>query len=124
VVTVDGTRGLLVLGAAPTRWIADDAAPAQLAGWARERSSARVLVPEDGGGDPSVQARALDADGVWNGRTAIDLSGVERPEWGQAAAWAGPEEAFPSSDVVVVAGGLVAAARVAAAVTAMAAGRT
>jgi pyruvate,orthophosphate dikinase len=123
VVTVDGTRGLLVLGAAPTRWVADDAAPGTLAEWARVLSPVRVLVPADGG-DPGGQAHALRADGVWNGRTAIDLSGVERPEWGPAAPWDAAEQRFPSSELVVVPAVLVAAARVAAAVTAIAGART
>jgi pyruvate,orthophosphate dikinase len=123
-VTVDGTHGLLVLGAAPTRWVADDPAPALLAGWARAICEVLVLVDDDGGGDPAGRARALDADGVWNGRTGIDLSGVERPEWGAAVAWLGPDEPFPSSaTTVVVSATLVAAARVVAAVTALAAAR-
>ena len=122
-VTVDGTRGLLVAGAAPTRWVADDSAPATLAGWARALSATRVLVSDDGGSDPARQARALEADGVWNGRTAIDLSGSERADWADARVWRGPDEAFPDTTVVVVAPDLVAAARVAA-VTAGSRGRS
>jgi pyruvate,orthophosphate dikinase len=114
-VTVDGTRGLLVSGVAPTRWVADDDTPGRLSSWAREMSAVRILVPEEGGGDPGARARALGADGVWNGRTVIDLSGSERPEWGEPSAWGGPPATLPRSDLLVVPAGLVAAARVAAA---------
>ncbi len=112
-VTVDGTRGLLVRGVAPTRWVVDDAAPRVLASWARGRSAVVVLV-DDGGGDPAATAVLLEADGVWRGQSAVDVEGHERPEWSAPARWEGPAQPWPAGSVVLVAAGLVAAARVAA----------
>ncbi|MFO0709238.1 MAG: PEP-utilizing enzyme [Sandaracinus sp.] len=112
-VTVDGTRGLVVRGVAPTRWVADDDAPLRLAAWARELGGPAILVDDDGGGDGPAAARALNADGVWNGRTAIDLSGSERQDWGAPPRWDGAS-GLPKGPAVVVAPLLVAAARVAA----------
>jgi pyruvate,orthophosphate dikinase len=111
VVTVDGTRGILVRGAAPTRWVADDEAPRTMAGWAREASDLVVLV-DDEGGDPATTARHLEADGVWRGSAAIDATGAVRDDWSGATRWSGPGSRWPNGRVIVVSAGLVAAARV------------
>jgi pyruvate,orthophosphate dikinase len=114
-VTVDGGKGLLVSGAAPTRWIAEDDAPRELARWAREVSAQAVLVPSAPGADAVSRAQALEADGVWDGHTATDLSGQPRPDWGRPEVWGDAQQPWPRGVVVVVAPGLVAAAWLAAA---------
>ncbi|GAB4208583.1 MAG: hypothetical protein OHK0013_27180 [Sandaracinaceae bacterium] len=113
VVSVDGGKGLLVAGTAPTRWVADDEAPRELARWARAARPRPVLVPAVPGADPVGRAEALEADGVWDGHTATDLSGQVRPDW-VPTRWDGPEAPFPREGAVVVPAGLVAAARLAA----------
>jgi pyruvate,orthophosphate dikinase len=113
-VSVDGAKGWLVSGAAPTRWVAEDDAPRELARWARAASSRIVLVPAVLGAEPVGRAEALEADGVWDGHTATDLSGRPRPEWDAPQPWDGPERPWPPDGVVVVPPGLVAAARLAA----------
>lgn len=113
-VTVDGTRGVLVRGAAPTRWVAEDAAPRELASWARETSDVLVVVDE-GGSDPAGTARGLDADGAIGPSGPVDVDGVARPGWASSPRWGAPADAWPAGPSVIVPAGLVAAARVAAA---------
>jgi pyruvate,orthophosphate dikinase len=115
VVSVDGGRGLLVSGAAPTRWVGEDDAPRELAGWARTLHPRMVVVDHVEGADPVARAASLEADGVWNGHTVTDSSGVPRPELGPPASWSDPDAPWPDAASVLVPAALVAAARLAGA---------
>ncbi len=114
-VTVDGTRGRLLSGAAPTRWVSDDDAPTELATWARSAGGRAVVVEGSDGLAPAARALALGADGVWTGDAVVEGSGAVRTDLGVPIRWEGPDSPLPSSPAILVAPHLVAAARVAAA---------